>query len=211
MKNISFSIFNVLSVFLIILSVILIVLPFNLINLEQAQRIAKWKAEYEKLSYCFSLVKLYEGSVVPSDEEARVIVSSDYMFKRIKPFFDIDENSNLNFSKYTYRKMNGSRVDSLNQFYFDKFFVEKNGVILSLKQNDREIAGSSQPLFFMFVDINGLEKPNRIGQDIFFISIYKDKITALGNSRSYAKLKSNCSPIGSGLYCSEYYLLGGRF
>ena len=63
----------------------------------------------------------------------------------------------------------------------------------------------------MYVDINGVETPNRIGQDVFFINIYKDRISALGSNKDYAKLKSNCSPIGNGLYCSEYYLLGGRF
>ena len=67
------------------------------------------------------------------------------------------------------------------------------------------------PLYYMFVDINGEEKPNRIGQDIFFFSVYKNHVTALGNGKSHAKLKADCSPIGRGVYCSEYYLLGGSF
>jgi len=209
-KNISFSIFNVVSIFLIILSIVLISLPFNLINLEQAQRIAKWKSEYEQLSYCFSLVKLHEGSIVPSNEEAGLIVSSGYLVKRLKPYFNIksDTKSNIN---YKYRKMNGSPVIKTSQFYFDKFIEDKDGTILSVKQNNSDIISDKQPLFFMFVDINGKEKPNKIGQDIFFINIYKDYITATGHGRPHAKLKSNCSPIGSGIYCSEYYLLGGRF
>ena len=52
---------------------------------------------------------------------------------------------------------------------------------------------------------------NKIGQDIFFMSIYKDKVTALGNGKNHARLKADCSPIGRGVYCSEYYLLGGGF
>ena len=63
----------------------------------------------------------------------------------------------------------------------------------------------------MFVDINGKEKPNRIGQDIFFMSVYKNSVTALGNGKNHARLKTDCSPIGRGVYCSEYYLLGGSF
>lgn len=210
MKNISFSIFNVVSLFLIILSVFLIVLPFNLINLEQAERIAKWKSEYEQLNYCFSLVKLHEGSIVPSNEEAGLIVSSAYMIDRLKPYFNPGDELSKNIN-YKYSKMNGSTVRKTGQFYFDSFFRDKNGVILSIKKNESEILTENQPLFFMFVDINGTEKPNKIGQDIFFINIFKDYITASGNGRPYAKLKSSCSPIGNGVYCSEYYLLGGKF
>ena len=61
----------------------------------------------------------------------------------------------------------------------------------------------------MFVDINGKKKPNKIGEDIFFISIYKDKIAPFGSTRKHAELKKNCSPLGSGMYCSEYYLRSG--
>ncbi len=211
MRNLSFSLFNIVSVFLIVLILILIVLPFNLINLEQAQRIAKWKSEYEQLNYCFSLVNLHEGSIIPKPEETGVILSSEYIFERIKPYFNLIENPGINFSKYTYRKMNGNALNKTNQFYFNKFFVKKDGVILSIKQNEQEIKNEEQPLFYMFVDVNGIEKPNRIGQDIFIINIYRNNITAMGNSKTYAKLKYNCSPIGNGLYCSEYYLLGGRF
>ena len=61
------------------------------------------------------------------------------------------------------------------------------------------------------IDINGVDKPNRIGQDIFFLSVYKNHVTALGKGKNHARLKTDCSPIGRGVYCSEYYLLGGSF
>ncbi len=211
MKNLSFSLFNLVSVFLIAIIVILIVLPFNLINLDQAERIAKWKAEYEKLNYCFSLVNLHEGSIIPSQEEVGKILSDELIFERIKPYFNLNEASFVNLTKYKYKKLNGRFLPKTSQFYFDKFLVDKDGSILSIKKRDNEEQGENFPEFFMFLDINGEQEPNRIGQDIFFINIYKDHISALGNNRPYSKIKANCSPIGSGLYCSEYYLLGGRF
>ena len=42
MKNLSFSLFNVVSVGLIVLLIVLILVPFNIGDVEQAQRIAKW-------------------------------------------------------------------------------------------------------------------------------------------------------------------------
>ena len=91
------------------------------------------------------------------------------------------------------------------------FYETKSGILISFKENQSEIISDKQPLYFLFVDINGKNKPNRIGQDIFFLSVYANHITALGEGRTHARLKANCSPIGSGLYCSEYYLLGGSF
>lgn len=211
MKNLSFSLFNLVSVFLIAIIIILIVLPFNLINMEQAERVAKWKAEYEKLNYCFSLVKLHEGLIIPSQEELGKIHSDELILERIKPYFNINDGSFKNIEKYKYKKLNGRYMPKTSQFYFDKFILDKDGSILSIKKRENEENGESFPEFFMFIDINGEQEPNRIGQDIFFINIYKNHISALGSNRPYAKIKANCSAIGSGLYCSEYYLLGGRF
>ena len=211
MKNLSFSLFNIVSIILILVIVVLIVLPFNLINMEQAQRIAKWKSEYEQLNYCFSLVNLHEGSIIPTEEEAGKLISEEYILERFKSYFNLAEIDLRQLKKYSYRKMNGGIVSKDSQFYFDKFIIDKDGTILSVKKNEHEIISEVQPLFFMFVDINGVEKPNRIGRDIFFLNIYRNNISALGNGRAQSKLKSNCSPIGTGLYCSEYYLLGGKF
>ena len=211
MRNLSFSLFNIVSVILILVIIILIVLPFNLLNMEQAQRIAKWKSEYEQLNYCFSLVNLHEGSIIPTEEEVGKIITEEDILERFKPYFNLADIDLKKLKKYRYRKMNGSPIQKDSQFYFDKFIIDKDGTILSVRKNEHEIISEVQPLFFMFVDINGIEKPNRIGQDIFFLNIYKNNISALGNGRERAKLKANCSPIGTGLYCSEYYLLGGKF
>ena len=107
--------------------------------------------------------------------------------------------------------MNGARVKKTSRYYFDEFVRTNNGVILGFNKNDSETASEKSPLYYMFVDINAEEKPNKLGQDIFFMSVYKDKVTALGSGKTHARLKADCSPIGRGVYCSEYYLLGGSF
>ena len=63
----------------------------------------------------------------------------------------------------------------------------------------------------MFIDINGEGKPDRAGEDIFFAEIFPHKIEALGYNKEHSKLKQNCSPVGPGLYCSEFYLSSGHF
>lgn len=211
MKSFSFSIYNIASLVSIFILMILILLPFNLINLEQAERIAKWKSAYENLKYSFGLVNLHEGNIVPSAQEAGKIITEEFILLRLAPYFNLKSEEIINPYKHGYRKMNGSPVIKGSYFYFDKFVERKDGILLGIKQNPAENINEKQPLFYMMVDINGVSKPNRIGQDIFIINIFKNHINAKGENKPYTVLKSNCSPIGSGYYCSQYYLLGGRF
>lgn len=211
MKNLSFNIYNAGSLFSIVLIILLILLPFNLINMEQAERIAKWKSEYENLKYCFSLVNLHEGSIIPTNEELTKIVSESEIWNRIIPYLNVKSVDFFSDKEYKYRTINGRPIKKTSQFYFDKFLKLNNGVVIGIKENQSKETMQNVPLYYLLVDINGIEKPNRIGQDIFFTGIYKDSIKALGRGESTSNLKANCSPIGNGLYCSEYYLKGGRF
>lgn len=208
MKRPSFSLSNIVSILSIIILIVLILVPFNLINLEQAQRIAKWKSEYENLKYSLELVKLNEGSIIPTEEEAGKLVTEEYVWQRILPYMDVEIQIPDYIKGYKYRKMNGTLIKKTGRYYFSKFVKTKNGTILGLNENKAEVVDDNMPLYYMYVDINGEEKPNRIGQDIFFLSIYKNKVSALGAGKTHAAMKADCSPIGRGVYCSEYYLLG---
>ena len=118
MKKFSFSIFNIGSLSLIIILIILILFPFNLINMEQAQRIAKWKSTYEKLKYSFELVKLHEGCIIPSAEEVGKVITEEYILFWFAPYFNIESVEIKNPYKYGYRKMNGSPVIKSSQLRF---------------------------------------------------------------------------------------------
>lgn len=213
MKHLKFSFFNIFSVISIILVLILILVPFNIINLEQAQRIAKWLKIYEDLNYSFALVKLHEGTIIPEKNEAEKVITEEYIVERIAPYMNLENDTKVQVEipKYTYRLLNRNIVKKNNQFHFSKFLKTKDGMLLSLKQNQKENLMDLTPLYFLLVDINGEEKPNQVGKDIFIVNIYKDNIKPLGTSRGHASLKVNCSPIGTGLYCAEYYLRGGSF
>jgi len=200
-------IFYVVSIFIIVILLLLIILPFHANNLDQAKRVAVWKSEYEQIEYCFSLVNLHEHSIIPKKENA----SESDELNLLMPYFRMDKNDYILKKRYKYRKKNGRLARKDSQFYFDKFYKLKDGKLISLRKNINSNLKDNKPYFFLFIDINGRKRPNRMGLDIFFVSIYKDHIEALGHDRPHVALKTNCSPIGSGAYCSEYYLLGGRF
>lgn len=186
----------------------------NLIDLEQAQRIAVWQDKYEKISYCFDLVKLYEGKIIPSaDEINKPYVESIDIKARIKPYFNIKDISPDIFTKYKYKKLNGRKFKKPNQFIFEDFFQDTDGVIYAINQRQMNSTGANgnEVKFFMFVDINGLKKPNRVGKDIFIINIYDNHISPLGEGKINKKVKVSCSAIGNGLYCADHYLTGRHF
>ena len=206
MRNLSFSLFNVVSIALIILLRVLIIVPFNLGDVEQAQRIAKWINVYERVNYSFDLFKIHNGAIVP-DLQKKVELSEDVYLEMLVPYLNVKEDSKI--KKHKYRLNNGRGIEKHSQFYFSNFKETKDGCYISIRERQNTILDENRPLYYMFIDINGKEKPNRVGQDIFFINIYKDKISAVGDKEKHAKLKANCSPIGTGFYCSEYYLHSG--
>lgn len=133
------------------------------------------------------------------------------IISRIEPYFNLEDKSYKPLTKYKYKRKNGRKLKPHSQFNFKTFLKCKDGSIISFRKNINYKGDENQPLFYMFVDINGEEKPNKIGEDIFFIDIFEHEIKALGYDKEYSNLKQNCSPLGSGLYCSEFYLLGGHF
>ncbi len=209
MRKLLFNTFFIALFITAAIAALVFVAPYNPVDLEQAQRIAQWKSEYEKLAYSFALVKLYEGSIIPDKKEGEHI-SRDDIYKRFQPYFNLETIHPSQYLKYSYRKMNGTKLKAENQFRFDEFVKTKSGVLISVKRNLSLYKDESEPDFYMFIDINGLDKPNKIGRDIFFINIYKYHITPLGAGKSNSKVKMSCSPIGNGLFCSESYLIGGR-
>lgn len=206
MKRQALRILKYVFLFLIALSVIIMLFPIDLFDMKQAQRIAKWKSVYEQLEYSFSMVNLFEGCIVPKEIQKKEI-TLEYITKRIIPYLNLESEKYIS-PNYKYRKMNGSRVKKDSDYYYEKFLKRKDGVYLGIKENT---VPDNSALYTMFIDINGNEKPNIIGKDIFFINIYQDSINALGKDKEHSEIKTDCSPIGEGFYCSEHYLLGGRF
>lgn len=187
--------------------IILILVPFDLINLKQAQRIAKWLSVYERVSYSLDLIKLNEGCIIPNEKDSGKIITEECVKKLIYSYMNID-NTAKKVKKYSYRKLNGTPVKKHKPYYFEDFVLTKTGETIGIKEIQNN--GIDNRLYYMFIDINGNEKPNRIGEDIFFIKLYPDKYEPMGEGVKYASLKLGCSPLGSGLNCADYYLHGGN-
>ena len=58
-------------------------------------------------------------------------------------------------------------------------------------------------------DVNGRTGPNVWGKDVFGLNIYADKFEPFGKNEPINVQKQDCSKNGTGLLCSNYYLIGG--
>ncbi|MBQ4123852.1 hypothetical protein IJD44_09085 [bacterium] len=210
MKKLASRILKIVFFTLIIIAVVIILIPFDLFDMKQAQRIAKWKTTYEQLEYSFALIKEHEGIIIPQENENNIDITEDIITSHVAPYLNLEFNKPTKI-KYRYRKMNSHPITKKSPLYFRNFLKRKDGVFIGIRKNEQKNNDINKPPYIMYVDINGKEKPNRIGKDIFFIGIYKDNIIPMGKKEKNTTLKSDCSPIGTGIYCSEYYLQGGRF
>ena len=204
----AFTIVEIALVIFVILMVASIFIPLNITNIEQAERIAKWKNTFEEAKYSFELLKAQDKKLFELNGNA----TSKQVFDKIKPYLNIEENnvSSDYFKNYKYTFLNGKRVNKLSNYYVDEFTLLKSDIIIGFRLNEGLNNDESIPYGIMLFDINGLKKPNKIGVDIFGINIYPNKIKAFGDGHSHSALKVNCSSLGTGVFCSKYYLIGGK-
>ena len=111
MRKLPFGISKIIVVITITIILIAIVLPFDLFNMEQAHRIAKWKSTYEKLKYSFSLANLYEDSIFQQNNNSDPLDEESYIISKLAPYFNLETDKYTIQPKYKYRKMNGRRLE----------------------------------------------------------------------------------------------------
>ena len=204
----AFTIIEIILIFFAIAIVSAVIIPLNLTDTSQAKRVAKWHKVFKELQYSFNLIIIQDGSILGNNPDS---ITQGELFDRISPFLDIaNDEKQIGFDKYKYKYRNKTYIRKSSRYYFDDFFMMNGDVIGSLKKNPEHEKDNNQPYAYMFVDVNGFEKPNRVGLDIFFINIFNDKISAYGEGYPLQDLKAGCSKIGKGLFCSKYYLVGSN-
>ncbi len=207
----AFSLVEIAIVLFIIVFVASVFVPLNILNVSQAERVAKWKNVFEESKYSFEVLKAHDQGLMKDLQSYKL--SDSEAFDKIKPYLNIDkaQSTEETYKNYQYKFLNGRRVNSKSMFYVKDFATLESGVIIGFKLNRMRHTYRNTPVAMMLFDINGLDKPNKIGKDIFGINIYEEGIKAFGDGHSCPFLKANCSPVGAGTFCSKYYLIGGNF
>lgn len=209
--NKGFSLTEVLLVIFTVAVIATAIFPLKIINHSQAEKIATWKNFYPQLEYAFDAMISSEKNLPKTFFEDKNL-SPDVFFDIYTNFLNVDKQKTqkTDFSKYHQYFLNGKIIKRISKYNADKYVVLQNGMIIAFKKFDR-ISDEHSPLGILMVDVNGKSRRDFIGRDVFAVLMYTDRIEPVGKNSSRQEMKEDCSPVGSGLKCSAYYLVGGNF
>lgn len=187
-----FTIVEVSILFVIFLIVAFLVAPLSLDDTMQAKNASRWRkvqSDFMNIYYSIETQKDIHDFDFNSAFES-VIVGE--LKADVQPY------------KITY--MNGTFPSG--EYRFTDFKQTYSNATVSYKLYDNPKTGA---LGIMMYDVNGSIGPNVWGKDVFGYNIYTDKFEPFCKNDAVAVQKQDCSKAGSGLCCSNYYLIGGSF
>jgi len=208
-KN-GFTIIEVFAVFLLILGVTFFILPRILDNTKQASFISKWSEKYTELEYISSVIKAQDDTELKKKfkKAKNNEVMAEVALQTVKPYLRI--KSGVAQSEYKQFYMNKESVKKWDKYYVDNFYLTEENQIVGLKWLTKDCHYKTVCGILIF-DLNGVQKPNTWGKDIFGINILDKGIEPIGKNEDAETLKGDCSRIGVGVSCSYFYLIGGDF
>lgn len=191
MKN-GFTIVEVSILFVIFLIVAFLVAPLSLDDTLQAKNAARWRnvqGDFENIFYS-----------VNTQRENEDFNFSESFNKVMQGEIKTDSEP----YKITY--MNGTFPGSA--YRFTELKNTYSNATVAYKLYDTPQNGVFGVLMY---DVNGQVGPNVWGKDVFGLNIYSDKFEPFCKNDPVTTQKQDCSKSGTGLCCSNYYLIGGSF
>ena len=185
-----------LLVFVVLLTSLFIALPFIAKTNQRERYIVLWNQKFSNIQYAYSVLK------VQMEDENTNFMSSSFQ-RKLRQFL---REKNIVTGNYKPQFLNKNIQNET--YIFNKYFENENGLVLGFKWINPKCKGH-ELCAVMSVDINGLEKPNVWGRDIYGVNFYLEDVEPAGRGLSINTLLKDCSKKGSGVYCSAYYLNGG--
>ena len=187
-----FTIVEVSILFVIFLIVAFLVAPLSLDDTVQAKNTSRWRNVQQDFSNIFYSVntKLEETSS-----------SFDVALESI-----LDNEIKEDIASYKITYMNGTYPS--NTYRFKDFHLTYSNAVVATKIFDKP---QDNLIGFLMYDVNGKKGPNVWGKDVFGLNLYENKFEPFGKNESIALQKQDCSKNGTGIFCSNYYLIGGTF
>ena len=187
-----FTIVEVSILFVIFLIVAFLVAPMSLDDTMQAKHTSRWKSVQQDFQNIFySIDSQKDETSMPF----KIVLES---------ILENEVKSDINTYRINY--MNGNFPKDPYRF---KIFKQtySNATIATNLFNEPK----GEQLGVLMYDVNGEVGPNTWGKDVFGLNIYQDRFEPLGKDVGVNTQKQDCSRNGTGVFCSNYYLIGGSF
>lgn len=187
-----FTIVEVSILFVIFLIVAFLVAPLSLDDTMQAKHTSRWRSVQNEFSNIFYTITSQEDAIENSFKAA------------LEKILQNEIKEDLESYKITFK--NGTFPN--NTYRFDDYKKTFSNATLAIKLFENPEDNLKGLLLY---DVNGKTGPNTWGKDVFGLNIYEDRFEPIGKSEAISSQKQDCSRNGTGVFCSNYYLIGGSF
>lgn len=187
-----FTIVEVSILFVIFLIVALLVAPLSLDDTRQAKNTSRWRSVQQDFSNIFYSINTKQSEENTGFSDAYETIMSNEIKESVKPY-------RINFMDGTYPNAT---------YKFSDFKLTYSDAVVATKLFDLPQDNIKGLLLY---DVNGKAGPNVWGKDVFGLNIYADRFEPFCKKKSVNEQKKDCSKNGTGLCCSNYYLIGGNF
>ena len=187
-----FTIVEVSILFVIFLIVAFLVAPLSLDDTMQAKNTSRWRSVQQDFANIF-----YSINTQKNDSRMPFLSAFESVFAN-----EIKEE----ISPYKITFMNGTYPN--NTYRFRDFKSTFSNAVIAIKLFETP---QDKLQGILMYDVNGKNGPNVWGKDVFGLNIYNDRFEPFGKYKSLNEQKQDCSKNGTGLFCSNYYLIGGNF
>ncbi len=187
-----FTLVEVSILLVIFLIVALLVAPMSLDDTVQAKNTSRWRnvqTDFENVFYSINTQKKEDNT-----DFAEIFAS--VLNNEIKAD---TENYKITFLNGTYPNAT---------YRFNDYKVTQANSVLAYKLYNSPV---NDLRGVMMYDVNGTTGPNKWGKDVFGYNIFSDRFEPFCKNDSVSFQTQDCSKNGTGLCCSNYYLIGGSF
>ena len=207
LKRCAFTLAEVLITLGIIGVVAAITLPIVVKKYNEHVLVNLLKRDY---SLFYQVTKQADWEFQADWENTRVVDLYNYFISNIKTVRACPKTSGC-FESAPLNYLKSSSAGNWNNWSRYKF-VMQTGEFVMISPGDRIIEncfGDNKPKLYLFVDINGLKKPNRIGRDVFVFGIRNGELVPSGKDTD--SINCNLKKSQSGYDCAAKVLKEGKF
>lgn len=209
-KNCAFTLTEISVVAALIVLTAIFIIPNLIEDNKKLNIISQWKNTYQNMEYVFSALKA-QATENDNKEFLRAKTNAEkeqILYNLLTPYLRIEKE--ITSKDYRLSYLDGKEVQKSDEYYISNFHYTNSGKIVGLKWLNTPVSiADKHPVAIMSIDLNGLEKPNKWGYDVFGVNIYTDRVEPIGKTDDDYLMKSDCSPKGRGIACSYYYFIYG--
>ena len=215
-KNCGFTLAEVLITLGIIGVVAALTIPTLMTAHKKHVTAAKLKRAVSSINQAIKLSESENGEVENWD---RTLPQNEFIDKYFRPYMKITQVCNpvtdcgyKSDAPWTYMNGTTNGLYSHPNFGDRTPFLTMDGFMYtySIFPNDSDLIMSNNNRIII-VDINGAEKPNQFGKDVFFLYRIEeeDSIIPYGADKTDGEIRRSCSKTGDGFYCAALIRANG--